>query len=212
MIERGFIGTENAKLGPKGMKLFHSFSKTAFEFQILILKLMSHQLRYTVIGQMSYQFRCIYCNSSKMMTHFIKNFIKLRFSIQDQDLPGFLKRSTVSPYNKVHVLKSLSGSFWFFIEKPESPCKLRNPLATLSMSHFVIRHLLIRLIYSSWWFIYEMMIRPLPMTLTSANNFSSIWRHNCNQIIFTTDSEKTTTRWPRATKKTAKIGFHLNNI
>ena len=74
MIERGFIGTENAKLGPKGMKLFHSFSKTAFEFQILILKLMSHQLRYTVIGQMSYQFRCIYCISSKMMTHFIINY------------------------------------------------------------------------------------------------------------------------------------------
>ena len=57
-----------------------------------------------------------------------------------------------------------------------------------------------------------MMIQPLSMTLTSANNFSSIWRHNCNQIIFTTDSEKTATRWPRATKKTAKIWFHLNDI
>ena len=49
---------------------------------------MSHQLRYTVVGQMSYHFRCIYCISSKMMTHFIKNFIEITFF---DPISGFIR-------------------------------------------------------------------------------------------------------------------------
>ena len=50
------------------------------------------------------------------------------------------------------------------------------------------------------------------MALTSANYFARIWRHDCNQIILPTDREKTATRWPCATEKTTKIGFHLKNF
>ena len=99
---------------------------------------MSHQLRYTVIGQMSYHFRCIYCIPTKMMTHFIKNFIKITIFNQDQDLSGLLKRSIVSLCNKEQALKSLFGPMWSFIEKSESPCKVRNPLATLNIIYHIL--------------------------------------------------------------------------
>ena len=64
-----------------------------------------------------------------------------------------------------------------------------------------------RLWVISMWVI--LMSKPKPMTLTSANNFTRIRRHNRNQIIFTTHSEKTSTWRPCTTKKTTKIGFHL---
>ena len=97
---------------------------------------MSHQLRYTVIGEMSYRFRCIYCISSKMMTHFIKNVIKLRFTTQDQDLSGFLKEYLVLVALKLLTLKSSSMPSNAFIEILSPPCymghvKAGNPLAML---------------------------------------------------------------------------------
>ena len=117
------------------MKLFHSSSRIAYKFQISILRLMSHQFRSSVIGEMSYRFRCIYCISSKMMTHFIKNFIKLRFTTQDQDLSGFLKEYLVLVALKLLTLKSSSMPSNAFIEILQSPCKAGNPLATLIISY-----------------------------------------------------------------------------
>ena len=135
MTEKGIKRVEKTKLGQKGMKLFHSSSRIAYKFQILILRLMSHQFRYSVIGEMSYRFRCIYCISSKMMTHFIKNFIKLRFTTQDQDLSGFLKEYLVLVSPKLLTLKSPSMPSNAFIEILQSPCKAGNPLATLDIFH-----------------------------------------------------------------------------
>ena len=139
MTEKGIKRVEKTKLGQKGMKLFHSSSRIAYKFQISILRLMSHQFRSSVIGEMSYRFRCIYCISSKMMTHFIKNFIKLRFTTQDQDLSGFLKEYLVLVALKLLTLKSSSMPSNAFIEILQSPCKAGNPLATLVMLLMLVR-------------------------------------------------------------------------